>query len=274
MKWRKAMGIAAGRLNLSETNNKITVKLLFFGAARDAVGHSEVDLVLETTSAAQAFAEVIEKYPGLRRFGRSLLLAVNQEYVQGNLENRLLQDGDELAMFPPVSGGASENQELAESADSVSPSGSLPPAISSRDFVELTTKPIDVGDVARRVVPPECGATVTLDGYAREWTAGRRTLYLVYEAYLPMARRELERLADEAHRRFEIAHIGLVHRTGRLEIGETSVVIAVSAPHRRAAFEACEWAIRELKRTVPIWKKEIFEDGEVWVEGEGSPSTS
>src|SRR6266550_3001629 len=102
---------------------------------------------------------------------------------------------------------------------------------------------------------------VTLDGYAREWTHGRRTLYLVYEAYVPMALSELERLVREAHDRFEIAHIGIVHRTGRLEIGDTSVVIAVSAPHRRAAFEACEWAIRELKRTVPIWKKEVFEDG-------------
>lgn len=127
---------------------------------------------------------------------------------------------------------------------------------------------IDVGSVARRIVLPECGATVTLDGYARAWTRGRRTLYLVYEAYAPMALRELLRLGQEAHERFEIAHIGIVHRTGRLEIGETSVVIAVSAPHRRAAFEACEWVIRELKRTVPIWKKEVFEDGEVWVEGE------
>ena len=102
---------------------------------------------------------------------------------------------------------------------------------------------------------------------AREWTRGRRTLHLVYEAYAPMAERELERLGREAHERFEIAHIGIIHRTGKLEIGETSVVIAVSAPHRRAAFEACEWAIKELKRTVPIWKKEIFADGEVWVEG-------
>jgi molybdopterin synthase catalytic subunit len=142
--------------------------------------------------------------------------------------------------------------------------------LSTKDFFELTTDAIDVGAVARRVVPPECGATVTLDGYAREWTRGRRTLYLVYEAYAPMARRELERLGQQAHEKFEIAHIGIVHRTGRLEIGETSVVIAVSAPHRRAAFEACEWAIRELKRTVPIWKKEFFEDGEVWVEGEPS----
>src|SRR5450432_2704750 len=136
------------------------------------------------------------------------------------------------------------------------------------DFFELTTDPIDVGVVARRVIPPECGATVTLDGYAREWTRGRQTLYLVYEAYAPMALQELQRLGTAAHEQFEIAHLGIVHRTGRLEIGETSVVISVSAPHRGAAFKACEWVIRELKRTVPIWKKEVFQDGEVWVEGE------
>lgn len=138
----------------------------------------------------------------------------------------------------------------------------------THDFFELTVEPIDVGAVARRVVLPECGATVTLDGYAREWTKGKRTLHLVYEAYPAMALREMQRLGQEIHDRFEIAYVGIVHRTGRLEIGETSVVIAVGAPHRRAAFEACEWAIRELKRTVPIWKKEVFEDGEAWVEGE------
>jgi molybdopterin synthase catalytic subunit len=249
-------------LELAEiTNNEIAVKVLFFGAARDAVGHGEVDFVLRgSPTAANALAELLEKYPDLRRFGRSLLFAVNQEYVQGNLGDRPVHEGDELAVFPPVSGGAG----------SASPgsAGILPAAAIPRDFFELTTESIDVGAVARRVVLPECGATVTLDGYAREWTRGRRTLYLVYEAYVPMAERELERLGREAHQRFEIAHIGIVHRTGRLEIGETSVVITVSAPHRRAAFEACEWAIRELKRTVPIWKKEIFEDGEVWVEGE------
>ena len=134
-----------------------------------------------------------------------------------------------------------------------------------RDFTELTTQPIDIGAVARHVVPPECGATVTLDGYVRKLSKGRETLYLVYEAYEPMALSELQRLGGQVHEKFDIAHIGIVHRTGRLEIGETSVVIAVSAPHRGAAFEACEWAIRELKRTVPIWKKEVFEDGEEWV---------
>ncbi|MFN2500054.1 MAG: molybdopterin converting factor subunit 1 [Pyrinomonadaceae bacterium] len=271
---------------LSKQNERgVTVTVLFFGAARDVVGQSEIKLLLEAANAATALEEVLEKFPELRRFGRSLLFAVNQEYAQ---PDRLIKEGDELAVFPPVSGGCaaqkpnSEETALSTSAETGATGGAGPPeghlrwdAVSPtstpiNDFFELTTRPIDVGAAARRVVLSECGATVTLDGYAREWTKGRRTLYLVYEAYAPMALSELARLGREAHGRFEIAHIGIVHRTGRLEIGETSVVIAVSAPHRRAAFEACEWSIRELKRTVPIWKKEVFEDGEVWVEGEGT----
>lgn len=135
------------------------------------------------------------------------------------------------------------------------------------DFFELTTEAIDVGAAARRVVPPECGATVTLDGYVRQWTKGRETLHLVYEAYEPMALKEMEKLGREVREQFEIAHIGIVHRIGKLEIGETSVVISVAAPHRKAAFAACEWLIKELKRTVPIWKKEFYADGEVWIAG-------
>lgn len=136
------------------------------------------------------------------------------------------------------------------------------------DFFELTTAPVDIASVARRVVPPECGATVTLDGYVRQFTKGRETLHLVYEAYEPMAIKEMEKLVEKARTDFEIANVGIVHRLGKLEIGETSVVISVAAPHRKAAFAACEWIIRELKRTVPIWKKEVYADGEVWVEGE------
>ncbi|HSE19575.1 MAG TPA: molybdenum cofactor biosynthesis protein MoaE [Pyrinomonadaceae bacterium] len=218
---------------------EVNIRVLFFGAARDAVEANQLDLVLEApATVASAFQSLKTRFAPLERFGRSLLFAVNQEYATPDTQ---LQENDELAVFPPVSGG-------------------------SHDFFELTTGPIDVGEVARRVVLPECGATVTLDGYAREWTKGKRTLYLVYEAYDSMALTEMQRLGAEAHKQFDIAHIGIVHRTGRIEIGETSVVIAASAPHRRAAFEACEWAIKELKRTVPIWKKEIFENGEAWVE--------
>lgn len=138
------------------------------------------------------------------------------------------------------------------------------------DFCELTNDRIDINDVARRVVPSECGATVTLDGYVRKFTKGRETLHLLYEAYEPMALKEMQKLIEQAKRDFEIANVGIVHRLGKLEIGETSVVISVAAPHRRAAFAACEWLIRELKRTVPIWKKEVYADGEIWIEGDSA----
>jgi molybdopterin synthase catalytic subunit len=243
-------------VKVAEGAGRVRVRVLLFGAARAEAGADEVALELAAPATARdVFERVVADYPSLRRFGRSLLVAVNQEYAR-ELEGEV-KDGDEVAVFPPVSGGAAEAGASSESDE-------------ARDFFELTTEPIDVGAVARRVVPRRCGATVTLDGYAREWTRGRRTLHLEYEAYAPMALSEMKRLGEEAHRRFDIAHLGIVHRTGRVEIGETSVVIAVSAPHRRAAFEACEWAIKELKRTVPVWKKEFFEDGEVWVEGEGA----
>ena len=141
------------------------------------------------------------------------------------------------------------------------------------DFSELTTEPLDVGRISRRVVPAECGAIVTLDGFVRRFTKGRETLYLVYEAYEPMALKEMEKLGAGARERFEIENVGIVHRLGRLEIGETSVVVSVAAPHRRAAFEACEWLIKELKRTVPVWKKEVYADGETWVEGENKAAS-
>lgn len=136
------------------------------------------------------------------------------------------------------------------------------------DFFEFTTEPIDIGAIARRVVPPECGATVTLDGYVRKFTKGKETLYLEYEAYEPMALKEMEKLLGSAREQFEISSVGIVHRLGKLKIGETSVVISVAAPHRKAAFEACSWLITELKKTVPIWKKEFYADGSAWVESE------
>ncbi len=137
-------------------------------------------------------------------------------------------------------------------------------------LIELTTEPLDVGAIARRIVPASCGAIVTLDGFVRQYTKGRETQYLVYEAYEPMALKEMTKIANEALAEFPIEHVTIFHRVGRLEIGETSVVIAVASPHRRAAFEACEWLIKELKRRVPIWKKEVYADGEVWIEGDSS----
>src|SRR5438128_789561 len=148
------------------------------------------------------------------------------------------------------------------------------------DFFELTNDPIDITSIAHRVVPPECGATVTLGGYARKFTRHtdtgevRETHYLVYEVYDEMALKEMRKLIHLAHEKFEISSVGIVHRLGRLEIAETSVVISVAAPHRRAAFEACEWLIRELKRTVPIWKKEVYASGEKWIEGAESEAAA
>jgi MoaE-MoaD fusion protein len=223
---------------------QVSIRVLFFGAARDVVEANQLDLSLDApATVSSAFQNLVARFAQLERFGRSLLFAVNQEYAT---PDTLLKENDELAVFPPVSGGSCDYR-------------------CPYDFFELTKEPIEVGQVARRVVLPECGATVTLDGYAREWTKGKRTLYLLYEAYEQMALSEMQRLGAEAHKQFEIAHLGIVHRTGRLEIGETSVVIAASAPHRKAAFQACEWAIKELKRTVPIWKKEVYEGAEEWV---------
>ena len=227
---------------------RIKITVLFFGAAREVVKQNPLPLSLADDgppTVSDAFKQLVSQFNGLDRFGRSLLFAVNQVYATPETQ---LQEGDELAIFPPVSGG-----------------------YANHDFFELTTEPIDVNSVARRVVLPECGAIVTLDGFTREWTRGRRTKYLIYEAYDGMAVSEMQRLGFEAHKRFDIAHIGIVHRIGRLDIGETSVVISVSAPHRKAAFEACEWAIKELKRTVPIWKKEVYDDGEEWVQLQETP---
>ncbi len=236
---------------------RIRVRTLFFGAAREIVGAQQLDFNLNAGATVTTLKdEIFALYPALARFGRSLLVAVNEEYADADAP---LSDDNEIAFFPPVSGGGSDDDNNDNDNEDA-----------SNDFYELTTEPIDITSVARRVVPATCGATVTLDGYVRELTRKRRTLYLIYEAYETMALRELKRIGAQAHTRFDIAHLGIVHRTGRLEIGETSVVISVAAPHRQAAFAACEWLIKELKRSVPIWKKEFYEDGEIWVEGEHS----
>lgn len=140
------------------------------------------------------------------------------------------------------------------------------------DIFQLVREPIDSGRVIRHVRAPEDGAIVTFDGFVRHQSHNRRTLYLDYEAYEPMALAKMREIAAELHQNYRIHRLAIVHRLGRLEIGETSVFIAVSAPHRGDAFDACRFAIDTLKRTVPIWKKEYFEDGAVWADGELPPA--
>jgi molybdopterin synthase catalytic subunit len=182
------------------------------------------------------------RFPRLLSIGGALLFAVNQEIAK---DSTPLRDGDEVAFMPPVSGGA------------------------SADFFRITRDPISVAELAAQLRAPEDGAVLVFEGIVRNHSRGRPTLYLEYEAYEVMAIRKMEELGCEAKRKFAIDGMGMIHRLGRLEIGETSVAIIVTAEHRRAAFEACQYAIDRLKQIVPIWKKEYFADGAVWAEGEG-----
>jgi molybdopterin synthase catalytic subunit len=140
------------------------------------------------------------------------------------------------------------------------------------DIYQLVREPIDMAALAGHVRAPEDGAIVTFDGFVRNQSHNRPTLYLDYEAYESMALVKMREIGDQLHEKYRIHRVAMIHRLGRLEIGETSVFIAVSAPHRAASFEACRFAIDTLKRTVPIWKKEYFEDGAVWADGELPPA--
>ncbi len=140
------------------------------------------------------------------------------------------------------------------------------------DIYQLVREPIDMVALVRHVRAPEDGAFVTFDGFVRNQSHNRPTLYLDYEAYESMALAKMREIGVQLHEKYSIHRVAMVHRLGRLEIGDTSVFIAVSAPHRAAAFDACRFAIDTLKRTVPIWKKEYFEDGAVWADGELPPA--
>jgi MoaE-MoaD fusion protein len=219
------------------------VNVLFFGLARDLTGfQSEQAEIVEGASLDDLWRRYEARFPPLREMAGSLLAAVNEEIAD---RSRLLRDGDEVAFMPPVSGGA------------------------SADFFRLTRDPIPTHELARQLKAPADGAVVVFEGIVRDHSHGRKTLYLEYEAYEPMAIRKMEEIGSEARRKFAIDGVGMIHRLGRLEIGETSVAIIVSAAHRRPAFEACQFAIDRLKQIVPIWKKEYFADGAVWAEGEG-----
>ncbi len=224
------------------------VKVLFFGVTQDLTGlHQEHTEIPEGMNLDGLWGCYLARFPRLQEFSNVLLLSVNQE-IAGRA--RILQDGDEVAFLPPVSGG------------------------SERDYYLLTRLAIPRADLVRQLKLAQDGAVVIFEGIVRDNSRGRRTLYLEYEAYEPMAMRKMEEIGQEARRKFEIDHIGIVHRLGRLEIGETSVAIIVTSAHRHAAFEACQFAIDRLKQIVPIWKKEFFEDGAVWVEGEGQRHVS
>ncbi len=217
------------------------VKVLFFGQLKDVVGAAEDRVELpEGASVEDLLAHYRKRFPRWEQFRPSLAVAVNQEYAESAAR---LRGGDEVAFLPPVSGGAP-------------------------DRIELTRAPIVSQDILAGVKAPADGAVVVFDGIVRNHSGGRQTLYLDYEAYEPMALRKMEEIAAELRARWPVDGVALAHRLGRLQIGETSVFIAVSAAHRADAFEACRHAIERLKRVVPIWKKEYFADGAVWVEGE------
>lgn len=230
---------------MSEGQIKITV--LLFGQAREWAGASTLQLELSSpASVATAFATLKQRHGRLADIERSLLFAVNEEYAT---TDRLLAEGDQLAVLPPVSGGSE-------------------PSAAQRDIFEITREPIDISGLRKRLLEGDSGAVVVFDGVARNNTKGRRTLYLEYEGYTPMALRTMEQIGREVREKWQINRLGIVHRLGRIEVTESSVVIIVTSAHRRIAFEACQYAIDRLKKMVPIWKKEYFEDGEVWVENE------
>jgi molybdopterin synthase catalytic subunit/molybdopterin converting factor small subunit len=222
----------------------MTVTALLFGQAREWAGTSSLDLKLDAPATVEdAFSLLKSLYPKLGELERSLLFAVNEEYAS---LSHPLSDGDRLAVLPPVSGGEAEG----------------------RDLFEITREPIDITGLRARLLEGDSGAVVVFDGVARNNTKGRRTLYLEYEGYEPMALRTMEQIGLEIRERWSINRIGIVHRLGRTEITESSVVIVVTSAHRKIAFEACHYAIDRLKKIVPIWKKEYFEDGAVWVENQ------
>jgi MoaE-MoaD fusion protein len=226
---------------MSDTN-KIKITALLFGQAREFVGASSLDVEISAPATVEsAFAILKAEHPKLAQMERSLLFAVNEEYAS---PSDPLADQDRLAILPPVSGGEPQ------------------------DVIEITRGPIDIASLRSRLLTGDSGAVVIFDGVTRNNTKGRRTLHLEYEGYTDMALKTMAQISGELHEKWPINRVGIIHRLGRVEISESSVVIVVTSAHRRVAFEACHYAIDRLKKIVPIWKKEYFEDGAVWVENE------
>lgn len=227
------------------------MRVLFFGQLKDVTGRGEDSLVLpDGACVADVLAECERRYPKLADFLSACAIAVNQEFASSVTR---LKENDEIALLPPVSGGAPE-------------SGQAGP------LVRIVRQKIEPQAIVSGRARPEDGAIVVFDGVVRDHSRGHKTLYLDYQAYEAMVLKQMQALAEEALRRFAVRDVALIHRLGRLEIGESSVFIAVFSAHRAAAFDACRWLIDTLKKTVPIWKKEYFADGAVWADGEPFPA--
>ena len=225
------------------------VRVLFFGILKDIVGTSEENL--EVTGGAtpgSIFDDYAARFETLRNKRPSILFARNQEFTK---PAAALSEGDEVAFLPPVSGGSGPEITTGEG-----------------HLFAITRDPIDTDALSQKLKCPEDGAVVIFEGIVRNNTKGRKTLYLEYECYEKMALDGMVRIGREIAAQFSLSRIGAIHRLGRLAIGEASVVIVATSPHRRSAFEGALLMIDRLKREVPVWKKEFFEDGAVWVEGE------
>ncbi len=234
------------------------VRVLYLGMLRDLAGRdSEVVQLSDGARLADLYSELRRRIPKLQDFRNAIALSVNYEYSDGAA---LLHDNDEVALLPPVSGGRVDEN----SSDEISA-----PPISEHS--RLVVEPIEAAAIVSALKHPEDGAVAIFDGIVRNHSRGRRTLYLDYTAYEPMALRQMEQLAQQALASFAVREVRIVHRLGRLQIGETSVCIVVASAHRAAAFDACRWLIDTLKKQVPIWKREYFEDGAVWADGESFP---
>lgn len=219
------------------------MRVLFFGVLKEAAGHSEESIEVDAPATiGGVFDAYRQRFATLDARRSSILFARNREFAT---PDTTLKEGDEIAFLPPVSGGTQ-------------------PKI----IATITRAVIDTGALAESIRQDHDGAIVTFEGVVRDNTKGRQTRYLEYEAYEPLALAQMEQVAREVGQKFAVSRVGVVHRLGRLEIGEASVAITVGAPHRRPAFEAALETIDRLKREVPIWKKEFFADGEVWVDGE------
>jgi len=230
------------------------VRVLFFGMLKDLAGKSSEMLDLcDGASVADLLAHYESQLPRLKESLASLAVAVNQHYTGPETK---LKPGDEVALLPPVSGGADDKS---------------PPPHHESAHCGIVREPIETQKVLAAIKRGVDGAAVVFEGVVRNQTRGRRTLYLDYEAYEEMALQQMEALATKALTHFAVRDVALVHRLGRLQIGEISVLIVVASAHRAAAFDACRWLIDTLKRIVPIWKKEYFEDGAVWADGEPFP---